>query len=279
MTCVGPSLAAGDVTALFPSRPQLSACTRFIPTDRESRFNGLSPRTCRRPSTSGALAFLRRSTIFDSSTPLLQLGNSKLGRAIHVWSIPALETCPGSTDVCRSLCYALRHRFRFDSVKRRLDWNLIQSLRDDFVERMTAEIRAAGVLVLRLHVAGDFYGAEYVRKWVAIVKRSPRVRFFGYTRSWRIPALLPALEELAASSAMRLWYSADEESGVPTSVPPTVRIAYLQTSAHPPPQGVDLVFRPTRLRKLPASPLVCEHETPLGKHSGVTCGSCGRCFR
>jgi hypothetical protein len=216
---------------------------------------------------------------FDSSTPLLQLGNSKLGRAIHVWSIPAIETCPGSTDVCRNLCYALRHRFRFDSVKRRLFWNLSQSLRDDFVELMTAEIRAGGVLALRLHVAGDFNTEQYVRKWVAIVKRSPRVRFFGYTRSWRIPSLVPALEELAASSAMRLWYSADEASGIPQSVPPTVRIAYLQTSTAPPPTGVDLVFRPLRLRRLPASPLVCEHETPTGRRSGVTCGSCGRCFR
>jgi hypothetical protein len=217
--------------------------------------------------------------MFDSSTPLLQLGNSKLGRAIHVWSIPALETCPGSTDVCRGLCYALRHRFRFDSVKRRLDWNLTQSLRDDFVERMAAEIRASGVLVLRLHVAGDFYDADYTRKWIAIVKRSPRVRFYGYTRSWRVPAIVPALEELAKCRAMRLWYSADEASGMPTSVPPTVRIAYLQTSSHPPPPGVDLVFRPQRLRALPASPLVCNHETPGGRQLGITCGSCTRCFR
>lgn len=216
--------------------------------------------------------------MFDSSTPLLQHGNSKLGRAIHVWSIPAVDTCPGSTAVCRNLCYALRHRFRFASVQRRLAWNRRQCDRPNFVERMIAEIRSSGVLVLRMHVAGDFYDAEYVRKWSAIVKRSPRVRFYGYTRSWRVPAIAHALEQLTALSAMRLWYSIDDETGVPSYVPPSVRLAYLQKSPAAPPSVADLVFRPHSLRTLPESPIVCDHETISGKRLGVTCGSCGRCF-
>jgi hypothetical protein len=217
--------------------------------------------------------------MFDYSTPLLQQGNSKLGRAIHVWSIPAVDTCPGSTAICRDLCYAMRHRFRFNSVKRRLAWNLSQSRRDDFIERMIAEIRCCGALVLRLHVAGDFYDAEYTRKWLTIVKRSPRARFFAYTRSWGTASLVPALEELAACSAMRLWYSVDDESGIPESIPPSVRVAYLQTTSTMPPSGVDLVFRPQRLRTLPELPIVCDSETISGKQQSVTCGSCGRCFR
>lgn len=216
--------------------------------------------------------------MFDSSTPLLQQGNSKLGSAIHVWSIPALDTCPGSTVLCRNLCYALRHRFRFDSVQRRLAWNLRQSRRDDFIERMVAEIRSCGALVLRLHVAGDFYDATYIRKWLTIVKRSPRARFYSYSRSWRIATLAPLLEELAACSAMRMWYSVDDESGVPASIPPNVRLAHLQTSTTLP-SGVDLVFRPQRLRTLPELPIVCDSETISGKQQAVTCGSCGRCFR
>ena len=100
---------------------------------------------------------------------------------------------------------------------------------------MTAEIRSSGVLVLRIHVAGDFYDAEYVRQWSAIVKRSPRVRFYGYTRSWRIASIATALAELAAFSAMRLWYSVDDETGVPPYVPASVRLAYLQSTSTPPP--------------------------------------------
>ncbi len=217
--------------------------------------------------------------MFDSTTPLLQLGNAKLGRAIHVWSIPAVETCPGSTAVCRKLCYALRHRFRFASVKDRLAWNRRQCDRPDFVERMIAEIRSSGVLVLRIHVAGDFYDVGYVRKWLNIVRRSPRVRFYAYSRSWRIASMASALEELAACRGMRLWFSVDAESGLPPQVPPTVRLAYLQTSSVAPPSTADLVFRPHALRTLPPSPVVCDQETSSGKRLGVTCGSCGRCFR
>jgi hypothetical protein len=29
---------------------------------------------------------------------LLTRGNGKLGEGIHVWSLPAVETCPGRTD-------------------------------------------------------------------------------------------------------------------------------------------------------------------------------------
>ena len=217
--------------------------------------------------------------MFDSSTPLLQHGNSKLGRAIHVWSIPAVDTCPGSTAVCRKLCYATRHRFRFESVRRRLAWNRRQCVRSDFVERMIAEIRSSGVLVLRIHVAGDFYSAGYVRKWIAIIKASPRVRFYGYTRSWQIASIAPALAELSRLGAMRLWYSIDAETGVPPVVPPNVRLAFLQTTPTSPPTEAELVFRPQSLRTLPELPAVCDHETPAGKQLGVTCGSCGRCFR
>jgi hypothetical protein len=183
-----------------------------------------------------------------------------------------------STHVPAARPFVAIFAMRFASVQRRLAWNRRQCDRPNFVERMIAEIRSSGVLVLRMHVAGDFYDAEYVRKWSAIVKRSPRVRFYGYTRSWRVPAIAHALEQLTALSAMRLWYSIDDETGVPSYVPPSVRLAYLQKSPAAPPSVADLVFRPHSLRTLPESPIVCDHETISGKRLGVTCGSCGRCF-
>jgi hypothetical protein len=214
------------------------------------------------------------------STPLLlQQGNGKLGSAIHVWSIPALDTCPGSSAICRSACYALRHRFRFQQVRDRLIWNRQQSCRDDFVDRMVAEIRTQGVLVVRLHVAGDFPDVEYARKWLAIIQQLPRVRFYGYTRSWRLPRIAAVLEQIAVLSSMRLWYSVDDETGVPACIPSAVRLAYLQTTKHPIPPLADLVFRVPPLRTLATLPIVCESETMEGKQARVTCGSCTRCFR
>lgn len=215
----------------------------------------------------------------QKTSGLLMQGNGKLGNAIHVWSLPALDTCPGSSSVCRTACYALRHRFRFAQVQDRLRWNWEQSRRDDFVDRMVTEIRSRGVLVLRLHVAGDFLDAEYAEKWLAIMMRSPRVRCYGYTRSWRIPSIATVLQNMASLHSMRLWYSIDAETGVPENVPPGVRLAYLQVTEGAVPPAANLVFRVPRLRALPSLPIVCDSETVEGKATSVTCGSCARCFR
>jgi hypothetical protein len=41
-----------------------------------------------------------------------------------------------------------------------MKWRLQQSKRKDFAERMIDDIYRKGVLVCRIHVAGDFYGSE-----------------------------------------------------------------------------------------------------------------------
>lgn len=209
---------------------------------------------------------------------LLTFGNTKLGEFISGWALPAVTTCPGATTVCRKVCYADTGRFRFSSVRRRLQWNLTQSRRDDFAERMLWEVRQRGVIVLRLHTSGDFYDRAYAEKWLTILKGARRPRFFAYTRSWAVSEIAPVLEEMATLSCMRLWYSYDRR-GPPAKIPPGVRLAYLQTDDEPLPRNAHLVFRTRKLRKLPSLPVVCSSETAEGKRSGVTCGSCARCFQ
>ena len=211
--------------------------------------------------------------------PLLVQGNQKLGEAIHHFDLPAISSCPGSTEVCRSCCYATVSRYRFDSVRGRLEWCFQQSLRKDFVPRVEREIREKGVIVCRVHSSGDIYGAEYARKWLSIMRRCPKVRFYLYTRSYRVPAIAKVLEQMAALENARVWYSIDSETGVPERIPPGVRLAYLQTSEDDLPEAADLVFRVRGLRKRIPLPLTCPTETQGGKERGTTCGSCGRCFR
>lgn len=212
---------------------------------------------------------------------LLQQGNQKLGTAIHTWSLPAGSEgcCPGASDVCRSVCYALKSRYLFTAVQERLAWNLEQCLRDDFVDRMVHEIRCKGVLVLRVHVAGDFFDEQYSRKWLGIMRKAPKVRYYWYTRSWRIEAIERVLREMAQLRQVRGWYSVDAETGVPASVPPGIRIAYLQTEPGEQPELADLVFRTRRVRK-ERQPLtvVCPHETPQGREE-TNCGNCRRCWQ
>jgi hypothetical protein len=109
-------------------------------------------------------------------------GNTKLGSAIHIWSLPAIVTCPGSTELCRHWCYATSGRFRLESVKERLEWCYEQSLREDWVSRMVRELRRKGAIVVRVHVAGDFYSRAYAEKWLEVMHACPKVRYYWYSR-------------------------------------------------------------------------------------------------
>jgi hypothetical protein len=62
-------------------------------------------------------------------------------------------------------------------MQARLAENQAIAQADDFVARITAEIHRRGVQTLRIHVSGDFYEADYVKKWAAITRRCPRTTF------------------------------------------------------------------------------------------------------
>lgn len=211
---------------------------------------------------------------------LLTAGNDKLGKTIHGWSIPAITTCPGRTSACTSVCYATHGRYVTDKMRDLMEWRLQQCKKPGFVAKMVDELFRRGVLVCRIHIAGDHFSPAYTAKWVEIVSQSPNVRFFCYTRSWAVPKIEPYLRALAALENMRLWYSTDIDTGMPPSVPDRVRIAHMQTSATEAVAG-DLVFQIRGLRRLelPLAVPVCPQELPEGKERGVTCANCAICWR
>jgi hypothetical protein len=218
----------------------------------------------------------------DTVRGLLVAGNGKLGMSIWHFDLPARTTCPGATSVCRRECYAARGRFRFGPVRERLRANLAASRRADFADRVGREIRRKGVLVVRVHVAGDFYSPAYTRKWLAVFRSAERTRFYFYTRSYRVPAILPVLGEMVALPNVRVWFSTDAETGMPVSVPPGVRLAHLDAGEPSPAEReADLVFRVKRERGRPARvPLavVCPHEVPRAAADAENCGHCQVCF-
>jgi hypothetical protein len=210
---------------------------------------------------------------------LLQQGNTKLGEGIYTFSLPAVTTCPGSSPACRKECYALRGRFRF--LRKAYRRYLAASKADNFAPQMAAEIRRRWAGCVRIHVSGDFYSAEYVRKWVAVARACPGTRFFAYTRSWRNADIVEALEELARCRNVRLWYSCDHDTGIPAHVPSRVKLAWMQTVADDLPPRADLVFRVQRLRKTVAKrvalALVCPVENGATGHR-TDCGRCRVCI-
>jgi len=217
---------------------------------------------------------------------MLTRGNHKLGaRRIWSFSLPSGPggTCAGMTPACGNHCYAIAlERYR-PAAAAAYQRNLALARRRDFVRRVRAFIIAHAVRIVRVHVAGDFFAAWYARKWLRIMRRSSRVRFYFYTRSWRVPAIKTVIDQMAELENCRVWYSTDRDTGAPAVVPPRVRLAWLRTDPTDiPPPGTDLMFRirPLRRRPEPApGPCVCPAEDGIPRTHPVTCERCGLCWR
>ena len=164
---------------------------------------------------------------------MLTPGNRKLGgRRIWGFGLPSgtPDVCPGMSAVCQTHCYAVaveRYRPTAAAAYRR---NLARSRRRDFVVRLRAFLIAHAVAVVRVHTGGDFYRRGYARKWLRVMGRSPRVTFYFYTRSWRVPAIRSVIEQMADLPNCVVWYSCDRDTGVPAAVPARVRLAWLATA-------------------------------------------------
>lgn len=216
------------------------------------------------------------------SRNLLALGNGKLGQQAAHFDVPAGEGyCPGATAVCLSHCYALKSRFKFTNVKDRLKMCYEESQKPDFERKIIREIRERGLLLVRLHTAGDYYSEQYALRWLRIMRMTPRVKYWWYSRSWRVPAIESVLREMALLPNVRGWYSIDRDAKWEGEVPTNIRLAYLQTDLELP-EKADLVFRTKGMLTGPRIPLpmiLCPTDSPKGrKDAGINCGSCGLCL-
>jgi hypothetical protein len=218
---------------------------------------------------------------------MLTKGNHKLGRRL-IWGfgLPSArpEICTGLSSLCRQHCYARRLEELLPALLARYQLNYQLSLLPSFVRRVCAFLARRRVAVARLHVGGDFYAAQYARKWLRIMRRMPEVHFYFYTRAWRDEAIFPVLERMAALPNCRAWFSCDRDTDVPPVIPPRVRLAWLAVAEDDlPPASVHLTFRIRRLRRQPASHLngvrVCPTEDGVPRSKPVTCERCRLCWQ
>jgi len=215
-------------------------------------------------------------------------GNMKLGWDVLSWSIPAARTCPGATSACLSSCYALQGHYVWPSVQESHQRNFVFSQTSDFVDWAIAAIRSSGLQKVRVHAAGDFYGTDYIQKWVRIIQANKRVTFWGYTRSWRMKSFVPDLRRLASQRNMHLWLSVDSFAKKPPRIPRT-RLAFLARTDEEiaaGPRGTDLIFRnlTSTVIKNVDGVQVCPAEIGAitrrnGEPYHMTCSKCGICFR
>ena len=209
-------------------------------------------------------------------------GNSKLGPSVFAFGIPAKRTCPGATRACAAVCYAAAGRYHSAAVRKSLERNWERTRAPDFARAAAAELVTKGARLVRVHTAGDLYSVAYAEAWVRVMRACPEVRFWLYTRSWRRPEFRPVLRRMAALPNVRLWFSADADSGVPRARPARVRVAWLMAApGDEPPAPVDLVFRTKGLRRAARASVagapVCPTETGLPGAERVTCDTCRRC--
>lgn len=149
-------------------------------------------------------------------TALLTRGNAKLGPKVWHFDLPAGPSCPGASEWCALHCYAKRGHFLLDAARTKYVSNL-QLVNDDINElqlRLYGEIRALPAdAAIRIHTSGDFHTRTYILMWYVLARYNPDVQFYAYTRSWRVPDLVPALEFFRTLDNVTLWASTDETTG------------------------------------------------------------------
>lgn len=124
------------------------------------------------------------------------LGTSEERTPSEQWN----GTCPGASAECLDICYARRPVKEMGAVAQM--W-LMNSIFQD-----VPDLPEDAVLV-RLHVSGDFDTVDYIEKWIAQFTKRSDVTVWAYTKSWRVPELLPALERLRALPNVQLFASMD----------------------------------------------------------------------
>ena len=144
-------------------------------------------------------------------------GNLKLGLNVYTYSrLPGHPsnralgagrfynergTCPGATDECQRICYAARPV---------TEAGLVRDMWEGNSDVSDVPPIPADATLLRLHVSGDFDSVAYIENWIQRLKESPGTTCWAYTRSWRVPELLLALERLRALPNMQLFASMDK---------------------------------------------------------------------
>lgn len=139
-------------------------------------------------------------------------GNSKTGAS---FGLVAGLSCPGKTEACKS-CYARSGNMGLHQApNKRYGINYSESLRalkeGKLIEALDRAVIVAGTNTVRIHDSGDFYSPDYVKAWIAVIKKHPSVKFWAYTRSWQIPAINQELSKLAKLKNMALWRSLDSD--------------------------------------------------------------------
>lgn len=173
----------------------------------------------------------------------ISAGNGKTGDT-GSFDLPPVSHCPGKTELCARLCYAVNMCGVYKGVAAKYERNASFAESPEFARYMIRMVPVRGVF--RIHVSGDFYSVDYVRKWIQIATRRSDVVFYCYTRSWRDRAIWAEIRKLGALPNVTVNVSCDRETGKPKETANGFRWAYMAQHDSEKPTWLrrqDIVFR------------------------------------
>ena len=135
-------------------------------------------------------------------------GNAKLSKEIYTFSLPAGFTCPAA-HLCQSYanrqtgkitdgknmsfrCFAASQESTFPNVRhaRWHNFDLLAKVKNDPFAMASLILSSLdkSVKIVRIHVSGDFFNAQYFRAWCYVAMHRPETKFYAYTKSVNIVA-------------------------------------------------------------------------------------------
>lgn len=180
-------------------------------------------------STAATTAFDSARIDGPNATHLFIDGNGKITRdngtlaapRPNAFSLVQVETCPGSTEACRSACYvhnlethqgAIHDLYKHNTVEIR---RILASdeLASEWVMLMAGWIREHAAGGFRWHVSGDVFSPEYA-EWIAdVCAEAPEVPFWIYTRSFGDAYLRPLVaQSVGAGGNLAVNLSCDRDN-------------------------------------------------------------------
>ena len=132
--------------------------------------------------------------------PKTSIKNKKLvpdkNHKFIIFNLPALVTCPYSTELCRKSCYAIKAERAYPNTKRARYYNYDYTKDlNNFIVGMCITIdmymnkksyKNAERVYFRIHESGDIYSRDYLNAWFTIInyaKKYSNLYFNLYTKS------------------------------------------------------------------------------------------------
>jgi len=164
----------------------------------------------------------------DSRVLTFSNENTKVGKDVTTFSLPAGWTCPFAKDCkmkvdregknreigkdAKFMCYAawMEIQYKFLRENRWHNYDLLKESKDQAGLILNSikyyEENEGKTDAIRIHESGDFYNGEYLLAWLEVAKRRPDIEFYAYTKS--LPYVQEYKEQIDAVPNFKLNISA-----------------------------------------------------------------------